>query len=257
MTQKGGKWPAFAVFVLLATGLAAAFAGAARAQTALPPPAADETGMVPGDLVLGHANTYPGHVGIYVGKWRRLPEPLRTAYAAVYDQILIRSQDIGLKYTYLAIDSDGGRGVRLVPLVEQFTDYLPKAAKAVDLKGARRFEGGMGGAVAWPELPGNDPRRWRIVEEALKAARAKVPYEDSHLQLTTTWLQSGAPYESMRLDCTALVHVAYYRGAGISLDVSWAPWHDPAQLYAEAKAKNLFRAVIVYYPFVDAAVLGD
>ncbi len=231
----------------------------ARAQTTavLPPPSADETGMVPGDLILGHANTYPGHVGIYLGKWRRLPEPLRTTYNDVYDQILIRSQDIGLKYTYLAIDSDGGRGVRLVPLVEQFTDYLPKGARAVDLKGARRFEGGMGGAVAWPELANNDAKRWRIIEEALKAAHAKVPYEDSHMQLATTWLQSGTSYENMKLDCVSLVHVAYYRGAGISLDVSWMPWHDPGQLYAEAKAKNLFRPVIVYYLFVDAAVLGD
>src|SRR5262245_413679 len=68
-------------------------------------PTADETGMVPGDLVFGNQNTFPGHVGIYIGKWESLPESLRTKYAEAYENAIIYSSDEGLKKSFLVADA--------------------------------------------------------------------------------------------------------------------------------------------------------
>lgn len=242
----------FLFLLLLGSG------GIASADDPLPAPEADATGMVPGDIVFGNMNTYPGHVGVYIGKWENLPESLRTRYAGLKDQILVRSRDVGLKSSFLVVDSDGGRGVRLTSFVEQFTDYLPKGAKGPDLKGALKWESNRGGAVEWTGLATGDPRRWAIVEEAFKAATAKVPYEDSHGQWQTT-IFGGREYSAMSgLDCIAMVHVVYSRGAQIDLDVSWAPWHDPGQLFSAAGSQQLLRTEVDLKPvFREAAIVGN
>jgi len=224
----------------------------------LPPPAADATGMVPGDIVFGNMNTYPGHVGIYVGKWEALPESLRAQYKQVFDQVLIRSRDPGLKDSFLVVDSDGGRGCRLASFVEQFTGYLPKGARSPNLKAALEWESKNGAAVRWQGVGDSDPRRWQIVEEALKAAAAKVPYDGSHGQWETTIL-GGNDYPKMSgLDCISLVHVVYHRAAGIDLDVSLKVWHEPGQLYGAAKQKGLLRKDTNLKPvLVEAAISGN
>jgi|GEM_PF-5165694 len=254
MYQRSNRSWFWCFLILLSIGAS----GNAFGDDTLPAPAPDETGMVPGDIVFGHMNTYPGHVGIYIGKWESLPEALRTKYSGLKEQILVRSRDVGLKSSFLVVDSDGGRGVRLTPIVEQFTDYLPKGAKGPNLKGALQWEGSQGGAVEWTGVPANDPRRWAIVEESLKAATAKVPYEDSHGQWQTT-LIGGKEYSEMSgMDCIAMVHLVYYRGAQIDLDVSWAPWHDPGQLYSAAKSQQLIRSTVDLKPvFREAAIVGN
>ena len=228
----------------------------ARGDDPLPEPVADVTGMVPGDIVFGNMNTYPGHVGIYIGKWELLPESIKTTYQNVYEQVLIRSRDEGLKSSFLVVDSDGGRGSRLTSFVEQFTGYLPKGANGPNLKGALEWESKKGGAVAWQGVPDNDPRRWKIVEESLKAAAAKVPYEDAHLQWQSTRF-GGAEYSAMKgMDCISLIHVVYYRATEIDLDSSWAPFHDPGQLYEAAQAANALRSTDLKPVFTEAAIVG-
>lgn len=239
-----------------ALGAACLLAGVARAAEAAGL-TGDETGMVPGDIVLGNMNTFPGHAGIYIGKWKRLPQRLQDQYAGVHEAIVIRSRDEGLKDTYLVVDSDGGRGVRVTPFVEQFTGYLPKGAKAPNLTAALQWESEKGGALQWESLAVDDERRWNIVEEALKAAAARVPYPTVHTQMETTFWNSGVPYEELdSMDCTGLVHVVYYRGAGIDVDVSWMPLHTPGQLYDQSESHHLRRAVLLDPVWREAALLG-
>jgi hypothetical protein len=232
-------------------------------------------GIVPGDIVLGNISNFPGHAGIYVGRWHDLPEDIQTDFASIYEDVLVRSRDVGLADSHLVVDAIGGRGTTLRSFTEQFTRYLPTGARSGRLENALRWEASTGGAVAWPGLGTDDPRRWEIVREALEAARAQVPYEGSHWQWETTnlgtpeerrvWIDGiktdevrSIPYSQIRgaFDCITLVHVVYWRGAGIDLDVSWLPWHTPQQLYATAKSENYLRAVVFEELYLDAAILG-
>jgi len=233
-----------------------------------------DIGILPGDVVLGNIANFPGHAGIFIGRWQDLPEALQARYADVYERVLIRSRDHGLADSYLVVDSIGGRGVTLRSFAEQFTGYLPNGAKRGSIKQALRFEASMGGAVAWPSLGKDDAKRWSIVEEALKAARARIPYDGSHAQAASmagygsrvewvdgikTRTRDVVDYDMMQkdgLDCITLVHVVYWRGAGIDLDVSWAPWHTPEQLHGTAKKAGYLRAVLFEDVFTDAALLG-
>lgn len=233
-----------------------------------------DIGVLPGDVVLGNIAHFPGHAGVYIGRWADLPERLQRDYADVYERVLIRSRDHGLADSFLVVDSIGGRGVTLRSFTEQFTGYLPNGAAKGDLKKSLRWEASTGGAVAWPGLGVNDAKRWSIVEEALKAARARIPYDGTHLQRASTasfgsrveWVNGiktretfNVTYEQMRkegLDCITLVHVVYWRGAQIDLDVSWLPIHTPEQLHEEAKEKGYFRAVLFEDVFLDAALRG-
>lgn len=243
--MKLDSWP-----VLL---LAAALSGAcARAEE--PAPKADETGMVPGDVVTGNMSTFPGHVGIYIGKWKSLPEPLQQKYAKVLDQVVLYSKNEALKDSFLVADSYAP-SVRLRSFAEQFTGYFSGGPRTVKPKGALAWEGNSGAAIAWPNLAIGDLKRWRIVEEALKMCELKVAYEDAHKQLDTTRF-ANAEYKDMKLDCIAFCHVAYNKGAGISLDVSWWPIHTPAQMLEHATEKNLKRAVMFEPVYAEAVALG-
>lgn len=217
-------------------------------------------GIAPGDVVLGNIDTYPGHAGIFIGRWRDLPEYIQSRYSDVFSAVLIRSRDWGLVDSYLVVDSMGGRGVRLASFVEQFTGYLPTLSRTTYLDRAAQWESEHGGAVAWPGLGADDPRRWAIVEEALQAARARVPYDDSHLQWATVNLSGYAdlPYENFSegLDCIALVHTVYQRGAGIDLDTSWWPFHEPHMLYETALGRGMLRRTDLSHARFEALVQG-
>ena len=244
---------------------------------AVPPPARAggpfDIGIVPGDVVLGNIANFPGHAGVFIGRWQDLPQRIQADYADVYERVLIRSRDHGLADSYLVVDSIGGRGVTLRTFAEQFTGYLPNGALGGTIKKALHWEAKTGGAVAWPSLGTDDPRRWGIVEQALRAARARVPYDGSHTQWASTagyddrieWIDGiktrtkDLGFEAMRedgLDCITLVHMAYWRGAEIDLDVSWLPIHTPDQLHATARDNGYFRAVLFEDVFIDAALLG-
>ncbi|WP_421786027.1 hypothetical protein [Hyphobacterium sp.] len=208
-----------------------------------------ELGIYPGDIVIGNlteSRLGPGHAGIYIGRWRDLPDHLQEDYAAVLDRALIRSQDWGLIDSYLVIDSMPSGGVMVRSFVEQFTGYLVRRSQP-RIEDAVIWEANTGGAIAWPGLANEDPRRWQIVEEALSAALHRVPYDDNHTQWATTRLfgYEGLDYDQFDdgLDCIALIHIAYQRGADIDLDVSWAPWHTPAQIYDEAAENGYLRQV--------------
>ncbi len=235
---------------------------------------ADETGMVPGDIVFGNVVNFPGHAGIYIGKWTGLPANLQAKYKQAFDETIIRSRDHGLKNSFLVVDSMGGKGVRVRSFVEQFTGYMP-TGQSTTLKNALRWEAKTGGAMRWPALATGDSRRWNVVEEALKAAMAHVPYDGSHWQLATTTrmpeVREGISFwqegiqeaksltsydDSAGLDCIALVHVAYWRGARLDLDVSWKPWHTPEQLYIYSLQNNLLRNTELGPVFAEAAVNG-
>jgi hypothetical protein len=239
------------------------------------PPAIAGIGIAPGDILLGNIDNYPGHAGIFIGRWRDLPERVQQEYADVFNEVLIRSGDWGLADSYLVVDSMGD-GVRVRSFVEQFTGYRPTGARRVYLENAAQWESQTGAAVAWPGLADDDPRRWAIVAEALEAARARVPYEsgrmievpfmdDVDLTVHDQWptamfgLYDGVPYSqiSVGLDCISLVHVVYWRGAGIDLDTSWAPWHTPEQIYSVAIERNLVRPVDLSHARFDALTLGN
>ncbi|MCF4165006.1 hypothetical protein L2U69_05055 [Zavarzinia compransoris] len=234
-----------------------------------------DIGIVPGDVVLGNIVHFPGHAGIYIGRWEELPADIQADFADVYDAVLIRSRDYGLADSHLVVDAIGGRGTTLRSFTEQFTGYLPNGAQAGKLPASLHWEAKTGGAIAWPGLGTDDPRRWAIVREALEAARANVPYEGSHFQLETTnfssverrveWIDgiknseaAALPYDQIEsgFDCITLVHVVYWRAAQIDLDVSFKFWHTPEQLHEEAKAKGYYRAVLFEDLFLDAALLG-
>lgn len=234
-----------------------------------------DIGIVPGDVVLGNIVHFPGHAGIYIGRWEELPADIRAEFADVFDAVLIRSRDYGLADSHLVVDAIGGRGTILRSLTEQFTGYLPNGAQAGKLAAALHWEAKTGGAIAWPGLGTDDPRRWAIVREALKAARANVPYEGSHFQFESTYFASverraewidgikdsevaAMPYDRIEsgFDCITLVHVVYWRGARIDLDVSVKFWHTPEQLDQEARANGYYRAVLFEDLFLDAAVRG-
>ncbi len=234
----------------------------------------DETGMVPGDAVLGNITNFPGHAGIYIGKWDGLPARLKTQYKKAFDDAIIRSRDHGLKTSFLVVDSMGGKGVRVRSFAEQFTGYMPTGQNPT-LKNALHWEARSGSALRWPSLTDSDERRWLIVEEALKAAVARIPYDGSHMQRATMAMmpevregislwQEGiksakgqSDYSNVNaLDCIALVHVAYWRGARIDLDVSWTPWHTPEQLYTFALNNNIRRTVDLEPVYMEAAISG-
>lgn len=260
--------PMRVTLLLVCLGSSVGLAAEARAERPF------DIGVLPGDVVLGNIKHFPGHAGIFIGRWQDLPERLQEEYADVFARVLIRSKDHGLARSYLVVDSIGGGGVRLRSFAEQFTGYLPNQAKTGTIKKALHWEAKTGGAVAWPGLGPDDARRWKIVEESLEAARAEIPYEVLHRQMATTgsfdqrqeWVdgikvrtREFPSYKAMRkvgLDCISLVHVVYWRGAQIDLDVSWAPWHTPEQLHLEAKKKGYMRAVLFEDVFVDAALLG-
>lgn len=228
---------------------------------------ADMTGMVPGDVVIGNlTETGPGHAGIYIGRWTLLPQELRTRYGKVLEAAAVRSGSVEILDSYLVVDSMPGRGVRISPMIEQFTDYhggtnayYPNLKK-FDLLGALRFENDKGLALRWGSLPNKDERRNKIIEMALQCAEARVPYDDRHGQLATTIvgesLRSMAEGSGLKLDCIAFCHFAYWKGAKIDLDVSMMPFHSPSQLYDYAKAKQMWRSVSFLPLLRDAAYLG-
>jgi hypothetical protein len=61
--------------------------------------------------------------------------------------MVVRSRDPGLKSSFLVVDFDGGRGTRLTPFVERFTEYLPKGAEASSREGVLHRESSNGAAV--------------------------------------------------------------------------------------------------------------
>ena len=69
-----------------------------------PAPQADEVGIVPGDIVLGNIANFPGHAGIYVGRWKDLPSSIRDRFEGVKEQVLLRSRDIGLAESFLVAE---------------------------------------------------------------------------------------------------------------------------------------------------------
>ena len=90
-----------------------------------PVPQADETGMVPGDVVMGNLSGFPGHAGIYLGKWNKLPQRLQDAYKGIFndeDLAGTMSGNAELMDSYLIVDSYAPR-VAIRPLCEQFTGY--------------------------------------------------------------------------------------------------------------------------------------
>lgn len=109
--------------------------GAAKAEE--PAPRADETGIVPGDIVSGNTTTYPGHVGIYIGKWKALPEPLQQKYSKVLEQTVLYSRNDAIKDSFLVADSYAP-AVRLRSFAEQFTAFFtggpPRVLKRVSSK---------------------------------------------------------------------------------------------------------------------------
>ena len=238
-----------------------------RQRAALP-----DIGIAPGDIILGNMSHFPGHAGIFIGRWVDLPQGLQDEFADVLNAVLIRSGDWGLVDSYLVVDSMGGSGVMLRSFVEQFTGYLPTGRPRGNLEAANRWEGQSGGAIAWPDLPDNSPQRWAIVAEALEAARANVPYESgtsfniplygsvsAHMQWATTMRQSdNVSYADLEygLDCIALVHIVYWRGAGIDLDTSILPWHTPDDLATTALMRGLYRDVDLEPARFDAMTLG-
>jgi hypothetical protein len=228
--------------------------------------AADATGMHPGDVVIGNLTSAgPGHAGIYIGRWCLLPQDLQKTYAKALGEADVRGGSSQLLDSYLVIDSMPGRGARVTPFVEQFTDLhggtnarFPNLIK-YDLPGAIRWENNKGAAIRWKSLPDNDPRRWKIVEKALQLAYAHVPYDDKHGQLATTAMGEAVRRLSqgtLQLDCIAMCHYAYWQGAGIDLDVSFWPVHSPGQLYEHAVENGLRRVPNLLPVLLDAAYLG-
>ncbi len=228
---------------------------------------ADMTGLVPGDVVISNiTDAGPGHAGIYIGRWSVLPQDLQNRYAKVLEEAAIRSGCVEILDSYLVVDSMPGRGVRVAPMIEQFTDYhggtnayFPNLKK-FDLLGALRFENDKGLALRWESLPDKDPRRLKIVELALQCAEAHVPYDDQHGQLATTivgeTLRRMAGGSGLKLDCIAFCHFAYWKGAQIDLDVSAMPFHAPSQLYDYAKKNQMWRPFSFLPLLRDAAYLG-
>src|SRR5205823_143212 len=86
---------------------------------------ADMTGMAPGDVVIDNIQSVsaPGHAGIYIGRWSLMPKNLQQAYARALAEADVRSGSPELLDSYLVVDSMPGRGVRVTPFVEQFTEY--------------------------------------------------------------------------------------------------------------------------------------
>src|SRR5207237_10646507 len=155
---------------------------------------ADATGMVPGDVVLSNVSNFPGHAGIYIGRWSLLPQNIREAHAKAFAEAAVRSGSPEILDSYLVVDSMPSRGARISPMVEQFSDYhggtnayYPNLSK-FDLPGALRFEADKDVDVRWPTLPDTDLRRWKIVETALELAENHVGYDDAHMQFATTWV---------------------------------------------------------------------
>jgi hypothetical protein len=228
---------------------------------------ADMTGLVPGDVVISNiTEAGPGHAGIYIGRWCLLPKDLQARYANVLEAAAVRSGSVEILDSYLVVDSMPGRGVRVSPMIEQFTDYhggtnayYPNLKK-FDLLGALRFENDKGLALRWESLPDKDARRYKIVEMALQCAEARVPYDDEHGQLATTMvgesLRSLAGGSGLKLDCIAFCHFAYWKGARIDLDVSMMPFHAPSQLYDYAKKNQMWRPFSFLPLLRDAAYLG-
>lgn len=228
--------------------------------------AGDMTGMVPGDVVVSNlTNSGPGHAGIYIGRWTLLPKGLQERFAGTLQEAAVRSGCAEILDSYLVVDSMPGRGVRVAPMVEQFSDYHGGTnayfplLKKFDMAGALRFENDKGMAMKWGSLPDNDSRRWKIVESALECAAKRVPYDDRHGQLATTSLGESLRAFSrgqLQLDCVSLPQFAYWYGAKIDLDVSWWPFHTPAQLYDYAKEHQLWRPVSFLPLLRDTAYLG-
>lgn len=215
-------------------------------------------GIAPGDIVLGNMSYEPGHAGIFIGRWRDLPDYIQSRYSHVLSDVIVRSGDWGLVDSYLVVDSIA-EGVRLRSFTEQFTGYYPNNADSGILPDASQWESTSGGAIAWPGLSVDDPRRLAIVEEALQAAAAEIPYDLTFLQWASVFEQyAEIPYErfDVGMDCITLVHVAYYRGAGIDLDTSWLPYHAPGQIYEEALTNGYFRPVDLMHARHDALMTG-
>ena len=227
----------------------------------------DATGMVPGDVVVDNLTPDgPGHAGIYIGRWILLPQDLQDRYAKCLAEADVRSGSVQLLDSYLVVDCMPGRGVRVTPFVEQFTNYhggtnarYPNLTK-YDMAGAMQWENNIGVAVRWPDLGDNSQARWSIVEKALQCAYDHVQYDETHLQMSTTTL--GEIYRSARgkpltVDCISLCHWVYWAGAQQDLDVSWAPYQSPQQLYDYAMDEHLARATGFRPVLCDAAYLGE
>ncbi|MCW8129850.1 MAG: hypothetical protein KIS92_05795 [Planctomycetota bacterium] len=249
-----------------------------------PAPKADETGMVPGDLVLGNMSSFPGHAGIYLGKWKNLPVALREKYAEAFEQCVIYSYDEGLKDSFLVVDSYAPR-VAVRSFAEQFTEFFTgHGSRALHPTGALKFEGDKGAAIEWTDpthwnqkrqsLPLDDPRRWRVVEEALKCAVAKVKYGSDFVAevFPAQWAKTLArkdqvKYEEMTMDCITMAHVVYWKGAGINLQpkVASATGEKPMPLAwpllplaidATAEQKFMKRAVLLEPVYREAVFSG-
>jgi len=190
-------------------------------------PMADATGMVPGDVVLGNLTEFPGHAGIYIGKWHRLPEPLRKSYKHLYNKGFISStRNELLKDSYLVVDSFRPN-VMIRPFVVQFTHYFHKGK--LKTIGALKWESDYGAAMKY--LDDGDMRRWRIVEEAFKMVDAGVMYPDiprppppqfvrNYRQTAIEDAHLNDRYGTHDMDCISMVYVAYWRGAQMKLDTT-------------------------------------
>jgi hypothetical protein len=195
-------------------------------------PKADLTGMVPGDVLMGNLDSFPGHAGIYVGKWHLLPEALRKRYDKLHKHYFdTKMRTEALRDSYLVIDSYPGRHVKIASFAEQFTHYILE--DEVEAIGALMWKSKHGAAIAY--LEDDDMRRWRVIEEALKMIDAGVMYpeipENPTAQDVRNYRQKAAeeahlndPYGTHDMDCITMVYVAYWRGAQMKLEAKGEKW---------------------------------
>jgi len=240
----------------------------------MPVPKADETGMVPADLILGNMNSFPGHAGIYLGKWKKLPAPLRTKYARLYDDIIIYSRNEALRDSFLIIDSYmPWVGIR--SFAEQFTNYYTGHGRRVlNPTGALSWESKRGGAIQYHDpwkrpgssLPIADRRRWKILDEALMCAQKRVGYAQERLlgifpkywDMMKEKIKDKPNYKAFKIDCITFCHWVHWRGAKIDLSSGskLLPVMLPGDYDTMGHKYNLYRAVLLEPVYVEAALLG-